>query len=295
MGHRCCNKQKVKRGLWSPEEDEKLIKYITTHGHGCWSSVPKLAGLQRCGKSCRLRWTNYLRPDLKRGSFTPQEEEIIIDVHRILGRTDNEVKNFWNSCIKKKLISQGLDPKTHNLLSSQQRASNKITLNQLSQTNHQNISVEHVTHNNILSMPVDQPVIPTPTPTSHVEFQNPSSIWTSKDETISNDWRGVGSVDHQSTPISSSASSLMNLSGLGLLEENCMWGNNNVELFDATRLDHLQAQQQDQEVGVVNVGDHDQNIISSGAFDLQFVESAWNMSGGICRDLSTMVDLEWYN
>nr|XP_043634361.1 transcription repressor MYB6-like [Erigeron canadensis] len=132
MGHHCCSKQKVKRGLWSPEEDEKLIKHITNHGHGCWSSVPKLAGLQRCGKSCRLRWINYLRPDLRRGSFTEQEERTIIDVHRILGnrwaqiakhlpgRTDNEVKNFWNSCIKKKLISQGLDPNTHNLLSPHQ-------------------------------------------------------------------------------------------------------------------------------------------------------------------------------
>nr|ARO49669.1 R2R3 MYB transciption factor 17 [Cichorium intybus] len=132
MGHHCCSKQKVKRGLWSPEEDEKLTKHITSHGHGCWSSVPKLAGLQRCGKSCRLRWINYLRPDLRRGSFTEQEERTIIDVHRILGnrwaqiakhlpgRTDNEVKNFWNSCIKKKLIAQGLDPNTHNLLSAHQ-------------------------------------------------------------------------------------------------------------------------------------------------------------------------------
>ncbi|KAL5198749.1 hypothetical protein ABZP36_002261 [Zizania latifolia] len=128
MGHHCCSKQKVKRGLWSPEEDEKLVRHISEHGHSCWSSVPKHAGLQRCGKSCRLRWINYLRPDLKRGTFSEQEERTIIDVHRILGnrwaqiakhlpgRTDNEVKNFWNSCIKKKLIAQGLDPKTHNLL-----------------------------------------------------------------------------------------------------------------------------------------------------------------------------------
>ncbi|XP_073119932.1 uncharacterized protein [Henckelia pumila] len=137
MGHQCCNKQRVKRGLWSPEEDEKLVAHITKHGHACWSSIPRLAGLQRCGKSCRLRWINYLRPDLKRGSFTEQEETTIIDVHRILGnrwaqiakhlpgRTDNEVKNFWNSCIKKKLIARGFDPNTHNLLSNSTTANSK--------------------------------------------------------------------------------------------------------------------------------------------------------------------------
>ncbi|KAF6157193.1 hypothetical protein GIB67_041654, partial [Kingdonia uniflora] len=120
MGHHtCCSKQKVRRGLWSPEEDEKLINYITTYGHGCWSSVPRLAGLQRCGKSCRLRWINYLRPDLKRGSFSAQEASLIIELHNVLGnrwaqiaknlpgRTDNEVKNFWNSSLKKKLVSNG--------------------------------------------------------------------------------------------------------------------------------------------------------------------------------------------
>ncbi|WOL15770.1 Myb-related protein Myb4-like [Canna indica] len=127
----CCYKQKkMRKCLWSPEEDEKLLNHITRYGHGCWSSVPKLAGLERCGKSCRLRWINYLRPDLKRGTFSQQEEALILQLHAVLGnkwsqiatrlpgRTDNEIKNFWNSCLKKKLVKQNdVDPNTQKLFS----------------------------------------------------------------------------------------------------------------------------------------------------------------------------------
>ena len=78
-------KSKLRKGLWSPDEDEKLLRYMLTNGQGCWSDIARNAGLQRCGKSCRLRWINYLRPDLKRGAFSPQEQDLIFHLHSILG------------------------------------------------------------------------------------------------------------------------------------------------------------------------------------------------------------------
>ena len=118
----CCDENGLKKGPWTPEEDQKLTDYIEKHGHGSWRALPKLAGTQRthpfsvslsgrdavasfgpkcsscvwffcashtglnrCGKSCRLRWTNYLRPDIKRGKFTPEEEQTILQLHSVLG------------------------------------------------------------------------------------------------------------------------------------------------------------------------------------------------------------------
>ncbi|GKU97046.1 hypothetical protein SLEP1_g10228 [Rubroshorea leprosula] len=125
----CCDKSNVKKGLWTAEEDAKILAYVSNHGIGNWTLVPKKAGLNRCGKSCRLRWTNYLRPDLKHDNFTPQEEEIIINLHELIGsrwsliakhlpgRTDNDVKNYWNTKLKKKLTKMGIDPVTHKPMS----------------------------------------------------------------------------------------------------------------------------------------------------------------------------------
>ncbi|XP_004301140.1 PREDICTED: myb-related protein Myb4-like [Fragaria vesca subsp. vesca] len=115
----------IKRGQWTPEEDEKLFSFVQKHGHGSWRSLPRKAGLQRCGKSCRLRWKNYLNPDIKRGNFSLQEDQTIIQLHALLGnrwsaiaaqlpkRTDNEVKNYWNTHLKKRLAKKGFDPVTH--------------------------------------------------------------------------------------------------------------------------------------------------------------------------------------
>nr|APZ74338.1 MYB13 transcription factor [Fagopyrum tataricum] len=125
----CCSKVGLHRGPWTPKEDSLLTNYIQTHGEGQWRSLPKNAGLLRCGKSCRLRWMNYLRPDIKRGNISPDEDDLIIRLHALLGnrwsliagrlpgRTDNEIKNYWNTHLSKKLRSQGTDPNTHKKLS----------------------------------------------------------------------------------------------------------------------------------------------------------------------------------
>ncbi|GLJ11572.1 hypothetical protein SUGI_0171600 [Cryptomeria japonica] len=130
MGRRpfSSKQEDLNRGSWTAEEDRILTNYIHTHGEIGWRSLPKKAGLNRCGKSCRLRWLNYLRPDIKRGNISADEDELIIRMHRLLGnrwaliagrlpgRTDNEIKNYWNTHLSKKLAmssSRAIDSTAH--------------------------------------------------------------------------------------------------------------------------------------------------------------------------------------
>ncbi|KAG6792243.1 hypothetical protein POTOM_001387 [Populus tomentosa] len=107
------------KGAWTAEEDRKLAEVIATHGAKRWRTIASKAALNRCGKSCRLRWLNYLRPNIKRGNISDQEEDLILRLHKLLGnrwsliagrlpgRTDNEIKNYWNSHLSKKINKKG--------------------------------------------------------------------------------------------------------------------------------------------------------------------------------------------
>ncbi|XP_019451980.1 PREDICTED: myb-related protein 340-like [Lupinus angustifolius] len=176
----------LRRGPWTLEEDSLLIHYIACHGEGRWNMLAKSAGLKRTGKSCRLRWLNYLKPDIKRGNLTPHEQLLILELHskwgnrwskiaqHLPGRTDNEIKNYWRTRVQKQARQLNIESGSKRFIDAVkcfwmprllQKMEHDSSLSSYSSMTHMNFSNSAEASTSSMSTTSNIPYLPSPTPT----------------------------------------------------------------------------------------------------------------------------------
>nr|AIT76562.1 R2R3 MYB anthocyanin regulator [Trifolium repens] len=175
------NTKVVRKGAWTYEEDNLLKACINKYGEGKWHLIPKRAGLNRCRKSCRLRWLNYLNPAINRESFSEDEVDLILRLHKLLGnrwtliagrlqgRTANDVKNYWTSHLRKKVVAETEEKKEIELPEETMKAHEVIKPRPISFSTHPPWLNDK--HSNVVTHPVESNV-----PKDHDELSNTMAL-----------------------------------------------------------------------------------------------------------------------